>query len=267
MNYSIGFIGAGNMGLPLIKGAVKAFGTNKVIFRCAHDDKNKRISNELGVAFATTIPELTKQVEILVLAVKPQYYSDVLPQIKEGCPDNLILISLAPGITLTYLKDYFEGAVRVVRAMPNTPAMVNEGVTGLCYSDDDFSSNEKDKVESLFQKVGTVSIVPEHLMDAVIVASGSSPAFVYLFMEALADSAVKYGIPRAQAYEMVAQTVVGAGKMLLETKEHPGKLKDAVCSPGGTTIAGVAALEEFGFRNAILKAGDACYEKAMQMKK
>ena len=122
-------------------------------------------------------------------------------------------------------------------------------------------------VTALFESVGKMVELPERLMDASVVASGSSPAFMYMFMEALADGAVKFGIPRAQAYEMVAQTMIGAGKMLLETGEHPGKLKDNVCSPGGTTIAAVAALEEYGFRNAVIKACDACYEKAAGMKK
>lgn len=267
MKKIIGFLGAGNMGLPLLKGAVSVFGAEQVVFRCAHEEKNRNISEETGAEFAASIAELTKKVSILVLAVKPQYFDEVFPQIKETISDSMILISLAPGITISYIKDYFDGKVRVLRAMPNTPAMIGEGVTGLCYSQDTYTDKEKEQIEQLFQAVGTVSVLPERLMDAVIVASGSSPAFVYLFMEALADSAVKYGIPRAQAYEMVAQTVIGAGKMMQETKEHPGKLKDAVCSPGGTTIAGVTALEEFGFRNAVMKACDACYNKAEQMKK
>ena len=122
-------------------------------------------------------------------------------------------------------------------------------------------------VQQLFNCFGKAEIVTENMMDAVIGVAGSSPAYVYIFMEALADGAVKFGIPRAQAYEMVAQTMIGAAKMLLETGEHPGKLKDNVCSPGGTTIAAVAALEEAGFRNAVIKACDACYEKATSMKK
>ena len=137
--------------------------------------------------------------------------------------------------------------------MPNTPAQVCEGMTAICFDNEKFTPEEKNMVCALFESVGKIAVLPERLMDAAVVANGRSPAFVYIFMEALADGAVKFGIPRATAYEMVAQTVIGSAKMLLETGEHPGKLKDNVCSPGGTTIAAVAALEEAGFRNAITR--------------
>jgi pyrroline-5-carboxylate reductase len=170
-------------------------------------------------------------------------------------------------VTVDYLSNETGGKTKIVRTMPNTPAMVFEGMTAICFGSNDFTEAEKQLVKDLFETVGKMVELPERLMDAAIVANGSSPAFVYIFMEALADGAVKFGIPRATAYEMVAQTVIGSAKMLLETGEHPGKLKDNVCSPGGTTIAGVAALEEAGFRNAIMKAADACYEKAVDLKK
>ena len=150
--------------------------------------------------------------------------------------------------------------------MPNTPALVNEGMSGVCYSQDVFLEEEKEVVEKFFGSFGKFEIVSEQLMDAVVCASGS-PAYVYMFIEALADSAVKYGIPRDKAYVFAAQTVLGSAKMVLETGEHPGKLKDQVCSPGGTTIAAVAALEESGLRSALFKAADACYEKSISFKK
>jgi pyrroline-5-carboxylate reductase len=151
--------------------------------------------------------------------------------------------------------------------MPNTPAMVSEGMSGLCYSNDNFTEDEKNVIDHFFTSFGKYEIFEERLMYAVVCANGSSPAYVYMFIEALADSVVKYGIPRDKAYTLAAQTVLGSAKMVLETKEHPGKLKDQVCSPGGTTIAAVAALEEFGFRNSVIKATDACYEKAVSFKK
>ena len=206
-------------------------------------------------------------VSCVVLAVKPQFFPEILSEIKEAVLENQVVISLAPGITTEYLREQLLNKVKVVRTMPNTPAQVLEGMTAICYGTSEFSAQEKQMVITLFETVGKTVELSEHLMDASIVASGSSPAFVYMFMEALADGAVKYGIPRAIAYEMVGQTVIGAGKMLLETSEHPGKLKDNVCSPAGTTIAGVSALEEYGFRNAVIKACDACYEKAVGMKK
>ena len=139
-------------------------------------------------------------------------------------------------------------------------------MTGVCYDAAQFSDEEQETIRSLFESFGKMVIVEEKLMDALACASGSSPAYVYVFIEALADSVVKYGIPRQTAYELVAQTVLGSAKMVLETGEHPGRLKDQVCSPGGTTIAGISALEEYGLRNAVIKATDACYEKCTKIK-
>ena len=263
----IGFIGAGNMGYPLLQGAIKLYGIENVTFRCSTEKSNTRICESTKVECADSIADLVKNSQCVVLAVKPQFFGDVLPVVKENTFEGQIIISLAPGATIDYLTESTGGKAKVVRTMPNTPAQVGEGMTAVCYGDGSFIKEEKDLVNGLFNAVGKTVELPERLMDASIVASGSSPAFMYMFMEALADGAVKFGIPRAQAYEMVAQTMIGAGKMLLETGEHPGKLKDNVCSPGGTTIAGVAALEEAGFRNAVIKACDACYEKAMSMKK
>ena len=263
----IGFIGAGNMGLPLLMGATKLLGAEQLTFFCADEFSNKRARETTGVEQAESLEKLITNSECVVLAVKPQSFGEVLPVIKENTFDGQIVISLAPGVTVEYLSAETGGKTKIVRTMPNTPAMVYEGMTAVCFGNNDFSAEEKRLVTSLFETVGKIVELPERLMDAAIVANGSSPAFVYIFMEALADGAVKYGIPRATAYEMVAQTVIGSAKMLLETGEHPGKLKDNVCSPGGTTIAGVAALEEAGFRNAVMKAADACYEKAIDMKK
>ncbi|MBE5950268.1 MAG: pyrroline-5-carboxylate reductase [Lachnospiraceae bacterium] len=263
----IGFIGAGNMGYPLLCKAVSLFGKENVTFRCAHDEKNTALKEELGVCPATSLKELAKESELIILAVKPQFFAEILSEIKEEVRGTKMLVSMAPGITLEYLATSIGNQAFVARTMPNTPAVVGKGMTAVCFGEQNVSDALKQDLITLFESVGKVVLLPERLMDASIVASGSSPAFMYLFMEALADGAVKYGIPRNQAYEMVAQTMIGAGEMLLQTGEHPGKLKDNVCSPGGTTIAGVAALEENGFRNAILKACDACYEKAMQMKK
>lgn len=263
----IGFIGAGNMGYPLLCGAMRLFGKDNITFCCAHEEKNAALKEELGVYPATSLKELVRESELIVLAVKPQFFDEILSEIKDELKGQKVLISMAPGVTIGYLSSVIEQQVYVVRTMPNTPAMVGKGMTAICFGEQEIPDAMKQDLIALFEAVGKVVLLPEHLMDASVVASGSSPAFLYLFMEALADGAVKYGIPRNQAYEMVAQTMIGAGEMLLQTGEHPGKLKDNVCSPGGTTIAGVAALEENGFRNAILKACDACYEKAMQMKK
>lgn len=263
----IGFIGAGNMGYPLLCGAVKCFGADQALFRCAFEEENERVAKKTGVECATSLHDLVSRSSCVVLAIKPQFFEEVLSEISEDVFEGQIFISLAPGITTNYLSEKLGPKAKIIRTMPNTPAQVLEGMTAICYGDSKFSDEEKQLATNLFETVGRTVELPEKLMDASIVANGSSPAFMYMMIEALADGAVKYGIPRNLAYEMVAQTMIGSAKMLLETKEHPGKLKDNVCSPAGTTIAGVAALEEYGFRNAVIKACDACYEKAVSMKK
>ena len=210
--------------------------------------------------------ELANNVKYLILAVKPQMYDQVIKNIENVITKEHVVISLAPGITIEYLTDMLGFDSRVVRAMPNTPALLGEGMTGVSYDSSLFSLTEKEMIEKIFKSFGKYAVVDEKLMSAVVCASGSSPAYVYMFIEALADSVVKYGVPRKDAYQMAAQTVMGAAKMVLETGKHPAELKDAVCSPGGTTIAGVAALEEWGFRNSIIKATDACYNKAENIK-
>ena len=261
----ISFIGAGNMGYPLLKGAVAAFGAANVTFQTKRREHEEALSLELGVPYAPRMLEMVMQSDIIVLAVKSQYAAEVYPDLKLAMSKEKIIVSVMAGVTVDELKQQ-TGAVKIVRAMPNTPARLNEGMTCISYSDA-VTEVEKEVVRKLFLSVGKIEEIPEKLMNAAICANGSSPAFVYMFMEALADGAVKYGIPRDLAYRLVGQTVLGSAKMLLETGEHPGSLKDAVCSPGGTTIAGVAALEEHGLRNAVLKSVDACYEKAENMNK
>ena len=259
----ISFIGAGNMGYPLLKGAVAAFGAENVTFLSKHREHEEAVSAELGVPFAPRLLEMVMHSDIIVLAVKPQYAAEIYPDVKLAMGKEKIVVSVMAGVTIEELKKQ-TGAVKIVRTMPNTPAMLGEGMTCISYTDA-VTEVEKEVVRKLFLSVGKIEEIPEKLLNAAICANGSSPAFVYMFMEALSDGVVKYGIPRDMAYRLVGQTVLGCAKMLLESGEHPGKLKDAVCSPGGTTIAGVAALEEYGLRNAVIKAADACYGKARSM--
>lgn len=250
------------MGLPLIKAASEAFGVEEVIFTDASEQRCQFVKNETKVAFTTDNISVTRQCKYLVLAVKPQFFPDVLKEIKEHVSKDQVVISIAAGITIDNIKQALSEEIRVVRSMPNTPAMVLKGMTGICFSGDSFSDEERTVIDKFFSSFGRYEVFDERLINAVICASGSSPAYVYMFIEALADSVVSYGIPRDKAYTLVAQTVLGAAAMVLETGEHPGKLKDNVCSPGGTTIAAVKALEEHGFRNALMKASDACYARA-----
>lgn len=262
----IGFIGMGNMGYSMLKGVLNYLNPQDIIFTCLSSEKKEKISNETGVRYAESNAECANSAKYIILAVKPQVYNTVLKNIQNVITEESVIISLAPGITIAAIKEELGADIKVVRAMPNTPALVGEGMTGICYENGELDFAEKEFVEQFFNSFGKVVTVPEKLMSGVVCASGSSPAYVYMFIEALADSVVKYGLPRQEAYKLVAQTVLGSAKMVLETGEHPGKLKDNVCSPAGTTIQGVAALEEFGFRNAIIKATDKCFEACNKIK-
>lgn len=257
---AIGFIGMGNMGYAMLKGALNSFSPEQIIFTCPNEERCRQISEQTGVRYAASNAECANNAKYVILAVKPQVYDTVLKNIHDIVTEDSVVISIAPGITIEDIQKKLGGNIRVVRAMPNTPALVGAGMTGISYKAENFSFEERDVIEKFFSSFGRVVTVPESLMSAVVCASGSSPAYVYMFIEALADSVVKYGVARKDAYQLVAQTVMGAAKMVLETGEHPGQLKDNVCSPGGTTIKGVAALEEQGMRNALIKATDACYE-------
>lgn len=261
-----GFIGMGNMGYAMLKGLLSVYTPSDIIFTCPDLEKCKRISQETGVRYAESNAECANNAQYVVLAVKPQVYNVVLKNINNVIREDSVVISIAPGISIDNIKSQLGINARVVRAMPNTPALVGEGMTGVAYDKEDFSFEEREVIDSFFNSFGKVVYVSENQMNAIVCASGSSPAYVYMFIEALADSAVKYGIKREDAYKLVAQTVLGSAKMVLETGEHPGVLKDKVCSPGGTTIAAVAALEEHNFRSSLIKATDACYDKCNNIK-
>ncbi|MGB4659831.1 MAG: pyrroline-5-carboxylate reductase [Mobilitalea sp.] len=260
-----GFIGAGNMGYPLLKAAVSTFGMEEVIYTDASIDRCNFVKDDTKIQFAPDNISVAKNCKYLVLAVKPQFFPQVLSDLTNTVTSEQIVISIAAGITIDTIKESIADNVRVVRAMPNTPAMVLKGMTGICFSNDKFSEEEHTIIDRFFKSFGKYEVFEERLMNAVVCANGSSPAYVYMFIEALADSVVSLGIPRDKAYILAAQTVYGAASMVLETGEHPAKLKDNVCSPGGTTIAAVKALEEYGMRNSIMKATDACYEKAVSL--
>lgn len=262
----IGFIGMGNMGYAMLKGALNEFSSSEIIFACPDKARCEAVSNETGVQSVDSNAECANNAKYIILAVKPQMYDTVLKNIHDIVTDEHVIISIAPGISIESVTNSLGGAVRVVRAMPNTPALVGEGMTGVSYDSKSFTLEEREVIHRFFKSFGRMNVLPENLMSAVTCASGSSPAYVFMFIEALADSVVQYGMPRNKAYEMVAQTVLGAAKMVLETEEHPAQLKDNVCSPGGTTIKAVAALEENGMRNALIQATNACYEKCTQIK-
>lgn len=260
-----GFIGVGNMGYPLLNATIKAFGREKVTFYDISKEQIDFIESNLAIKVKANLEEVVNSSKYIILSIKPQYYKEILREIKDILTDNHILISIAPGISITSIKEFTSNTIKVIRSMPNTPAMIGEGMTCISFSEDKYTKEEDEDIKRFFNAFGKYEILDEKLMDAAVCASGSSPAYVYMFIEALADSVVKYGMPRDKAYKLVAQTVLGSAKMVLETNEHPGVLKDKVCSPGGTTIEGVSALEKYGFRNSIIQATNACYDKTKKI--
>lgn len=262
----IGFIGMGNMAGAIMRGSLKTFAPEEMMFFDANAVQAEKVCAETGVKHAASNIELVHQVKYILLAVKPQVLPSVLAEVKDEITRDQVVISIAAGFTISDLAEGLGAEARIVRVMPNTPAMVGEGMTGVSYDSEQFSEEEKKMIETIFTSIGKMELVDEGLMDAVASASGCSPAYVYMFIEALADGCVKNGLPRALAYKMVSQAVLGSAKMVLETGKHPGELKDMVCSPGGTTIEGLAALEESGFRGALMKACDANFQKNKQLK-
>ncbi len=266
----IGFIGLGNMAMAMIGGVLaKGLARPEEIMGSARTAATREaVKQAYGIA---TVPE-NKQVaiwaDVLFLAVKPAVFPEVIPQIREEIREDTLVVSIAAGRSLAYLEQAFgdggKGTRKLIRCMPNTPALVGEGCTGVC-AREEVSPEELHKVLELLGAFGMVHVVPESLMDVVVGVSGSAPAYVFLFLEAMADEAVAQGMPRKQAYAFAAQAVLGSARMLLETGRHPGELKDMVCSPGGTTIQAVKVLEKKGLRAAVMDAMEACIEKSRNL--
>ena len=262
----IGFIGCGNMATAMIKGILDSqkVKTEDVIASAKFEKTREKIKAELGINAAQNNKEVVEFSDILFLAVKPQYYEEVIWEIKDDLRENQMIVSIAPGKTLAWLAERLGEDKKIIRTMPNTPAMVKEGMMGMCRNDL-VTEDEMQQVKDICESFGKAEVVPESLIDVVVGVSGSSPAYVFMFIEAMADAAVADGMPRTQAYKFAAQAVLGSAKMVLETGKHPGELKDMVCSPGGTTIEAVRVLEEKGMRSAVIEASRACVKKARDM--
>lgn len=262
----VGFTGCGNMGSAMMRGII-ASGKCAAEDIMASDTLPEVLSSrkdELGILTTTDNREVAEFAEILFLSIKPQYYQPVIAQIRNLNLQDKIIVTIAPGKTLRWLEEEFEKPVKIIRTMPNTPAMVGEGMMGMC-SNGNVSKDDLRLVQDICSGFGKTEIVGENLMDVVTAVSGSSPAYVFMFIEAIADAAVADGMPRDKAYKFAAQAVLGSAKMVLETGKHPGELKDMVCSPGGTTIEAVRVLEEKGMRSAVFEAVKACVEKSKGM--
>lgn len=259
----LGFIGCGNMAGAIIGGILRNRVCNpeEIIGSALTEDGRKKAEQAYGIRVTTNNNQVAQEADIIFLSVKPQYYEDVMNEIKENICDGKIFVSIAPGKTLEWMESILGKTAKIVRTMPNTPALVGEGMTAVC-SNSKVTAQELEEVKKIFAACGQVEVVSEKLMDVVVGVSGSSPAYVFMFIEAMADAAVADGMPRAQAYRFAAQSVLGSAKMVLDTGKHPGELKDMVCSPGGTTIQAVRVLEKKGLRSTVFEAVDTCIKKA-----
>ena len=262
----LGFIGTGNMASAIMGGIIKnqLILADEIIGADVFESSREKVKEQFGIHVTADNNEVVSEAEVIILSVKPQFYEDVICEIRDSVRVDQIVITIAPGKTLAWLGEKFGKEVKLVRTMPNTPALVGAGMTAMC-PNEFMTEEETSYVRTLLESFGRVEIVPERLMDTVVSTSGSSPAYVFMMIEAMADAAVSGGMPRMQAYQFAAQAVMGSAKMVLETGKHPGELKDMVCSPGGTTIEAVRALEECGFRSAIIEAMKVCEEKSKSM--
>ncbi len=263
----IGFIGVGNMGGTILKAALKngyIDPANAIAFDVAKNQLDK-IASEYSVACAENNRELAKACDCIVLGVKPVFLGGVLEEIRDLVAGKA-LISIAAGWSMEMLNAALgeNHQAMILRVMPNTPALVGEGYTALC-EETTLTQEWMTWAEGLFACLGKASVVPERLFDAVIAVSGSSPAYIYTLIDAMAMGAVQQGMPRAMALEAAAQTVLGSAKMVLETGEHPCKLRDDVCSPAGTTIEAVNVLKETGFENSVMQAMKAAANRNREM--
>ncbi len=266
MKKNIGFIGCGNIAKAMIGGLVKSQTISSKFIMASNRTATKleKIKEEHGILTTIDNKKVAEFADILILSVKTNKYYEIIDQIKDIIKKDTVIVSLAAGRTIDSIEKAFGKKVKLVRTMPNIPAIVGEAMSALCHNEmvteDDFKI-----VLDIFRSFGEVEVVDEDLMDVVTAISGSSPALVYLFIESLADGAVLKGFPRSKAYKMVSQAVLGAAKIVLETGKHPAQLKDEVCSAGGTTIEAIYALEKKGFRGHVIESIKMGTEKSKKL--
>ena len=262
---TIGFVGTGNMGEALIRGLLKVGVTepSQVVGSDPRSDRMAELAETYGIRTTGDNVEVARQADILILAVKPQVMERVLEEIGPEIHAHALVISIAAGVPLSAIEARLPQA-RVIRSMPNTPALVGEGATAIAVgghaTEDDLAAAKR-----IFDSVGMTVALDEAQMDAVTGLSGSGPAYVFLVIEALADAGVKVGLSRHHAQALAAQTLLGSAKLLIETDEHPGRLKDMVTSPGGTAIAGLHTIEAGGLRTTLMDAVEAATKRSREL--
>jgi pyrroline-5-carboxylate reductase len=266
MSKKIGFIGCGNMGSSMVGGLINSgfLKADNIIISTKTEASARKLEDQFGVMTTLDSNIVAKEAEIIVLAVKPFMYKAIIDEIKSELTKDKLIITIAAGITITNMEEWVGDNFKIIRTMPNTPALVGKAMSAVC-PNKNISKDEMDYCFKIFESFGECVQLDEKDFHGFIALCGSSPAYVFIFIEAMADGAVKLGIPRSKAYKMAAQSVLGSAKMVLETGKHPGELKDMVCSPGGTTIDAVVELEKLGFRNSVIQAMDKCAEKSKSM--
>ena len=259
----IAFIGAGNMGGALVLGVCKAIDPQQVIIFDLNTERTEFLREKTGCAVAQSAHDACAQSEYIVLAVKPQQFPTMCEALQCKPGSRQTVVSIMAGLSIASIEEKL-GDCTVFRVMPNTPAKIGWGMTGVSCTER-ATDEQRQTVQRMFDSVGKTVLVEEHYMDALGAVSGCGPAYMYQIIEALADGAVLAGLPRAMAYELAAQTMAGAAMMVLETGAHPGVLKDQVTSPGGTTIRGIQAMEAHGVRNAMIDAVQQAYIRSKEL--
>lgn len=262
----LGFIGSGNMARAIMGGVIQNGVVQKddIIASDPNEASRNDVAKSLGVHTTANNGQVVAQSDVVIFAVKPNVLGPAIEGIRSAVDESTLFISIAAGKTITWIEDAFQVPVRLVRVMPNTPALVGEGVAALC-PNSHATENDAEVAQRIFGACGTAQVMSEQLLDVCGAVSGASPAYVFMFIEALADAAVAEGMPRAMAYPIAEQAVLGSAKLALQTGKHPAELKDMVCSPGGTTIEGLQVLEEDGMRAAIIRAIRAVMAKQRAM--
>lgn len=263
---NVAFLGAGNMAGALIRGLLAAgvLAPEQVLCTDVRKPRLEELRAKYGVRVVASNEEACRQADVVVLSTKPQVFDRLLPEVRNGVRPDALVVSIAAGIPISAIESHLPAHTRVVRTMPNTPAIVDAGATAIAAGT--HATEEDVKLAcALFDSVGVTVVLDEYLIDAVTGLSGSGPAYIFLIIEALSDAGVKVGLHRDSAQLLAAQTVLGSAKLLLETGEHPGRLKDMVTSPGGTAIAGLHTLEQGGLRTTLINAVETATARAKQL--
>lgn len=265
----IGFIGAGNMGGAILRGYAPAAAEagHEILVYCPTEEKRERLAQELeAVTACSSAEEVTRESRMILLGVKPNIFSEVLPKVQAAYTPDKVVISMAAGISIAFIEEYLGKDAKIIRIMPNTPAQVKEAMISVSCSSN-VTDEEKAQAMELFRSVGKAEEVDEELIHCVIGVSGSSPAYTYMYIDALIQAAVANGIKEEKAKVFAAQSVLGAAKMVLENEISPEQLRINVCSPGGTTIEAVDTLFENGFEDIVKKGFQAAVDKSKAMTK